>query len=328
MMIPDRTRSARHYAVGGPVATGVLASMFFSITFVINQELGQTGHSWQWTAALRYFFMVPLLYGLLRVSRRSSHDPLRWVLRSRLWTWIWGGTLGFGLFYAPLTFAAQYGPAWMVAGTWQITIVAGGLLEPLLRRRSASSVSRSRVPWHAILYSLIILLGVGMLQFARAQGIGHQVLVVGLPVLLAALAYPVGNRLMLRILPRETTALERTFGMTVGSLPFWLGVALWGQLNYGWPTAGQIVQAGIVALSSGVIATILFYQATGRAYDRPHLLAAVEATQAAEVLFSLAGSILFLHQSWPSPQAILGIIVIIAGMIFHSYYGSIHKHTI
>ncbi len=36
----------------------------------------------------------------------------------------------FWSFYAPLSFAGAFGPGWLVASTWQITIVAGILLTP------------------------------------------------------------------------------------------------------------------------------------------------------------------------------------------------------
>ncbi|MXI72598.1 hypothetical protein GR255_27030, partial [Mycobacterium tuberculosis] len=51
------------------------------------------------------------------------------------WTWLLWSTVGFGLFYAPLSMASIYGESWFVAATWQITILAGLLLTPLFGQK-------------------------------------------------------------------------------------------------------------------------------------------------------------------------------------------------
>jgi hypothetical protein len=50
--------------------------------------------------------------------------------------------------------------------------------------------------------------------------------------------------------------------MTVASLPLWFLLAIYGWITDGPPSMGQSVQSGLVAITSGVIATILFFQAT------------------------------------------------------------------
>lgn len=45
-------------------------------------------------------------------------------------SWLWS-VVALVLFYAPLTYAAAFSPGWLVAGTWQLTILAGVLLTPL-----------------------------------------------------------------------------------------------------------------------------------------------------------------------------------------------------
>ena len=37
--------------------------------------------------------------------------------------WFLWSTVGFGLFYAPLTWASVYGESWFVAATWQLAMV-------------------------------------------------------------------------------------------------------------------------------------------------------------------------------------------------------------
>ena len=112
-----------------PSIIGVCASFFFAFTFVLNASMEVSGGSWIWSASLRYIFMVPFLLCivLLRKNLRPlvlemKRNPLQWML----WSFV-----GFGLFYAPLCFAAAYSPGWLIAGTWQITIISGALLAPL-----------------------------------------------------------------------------------------------------------------------------------------------------------------------------------------------------
>ena len=38
--------------------------------------------------------------------------------------WIIAGSIGFGGFYALLCFSADHAPGWVVATTWQLTIIA------------------------------------------------------------------------------------------------------------------------------------------------------------------------------------------------------------
>lgn len=299
------------------IVAGILASAFFSLTFIINQSLSLADASWQWTAALRYFFMVPLLGALLRITGKGEPTRITRVVGQNPTPWIIGGTIGFGFFYAPLTFAAAYGPAWLVAGTWQLTILIGGLLEPWLRKNTEH---RTAIPWQTLLVSSVILLGIGLLQWSHVAQTRNwaRVLPLVIPLVFAATAYPVGNRWMLAHRASSLGTVARTYGMTLGSLPFWIAIAVWGYLRSGWPTTNQLVQSMLVALSSGVVATLLFYWATEKAYAKPDQLAAVEATQSAEVVFAAIGAILILGQPWPSPIALTGMGCIVIGLIWHS----------
>lgn len=82
------------------------------------------------------------------------------------------------------------------------------------------------------------------------------------------------------------------------------------------------MQALIVALSSGVVATVLFFKATDLAQDNHTLLAAVEATQLGEVVFSLVGSFLFIPGTSIHLLGLTGLLVVVLGMIFHSLLSS------
>ena len=53
-------------------------------------------------------------------------------------------------------------------------------------------------------------------------------------------------------------AFQRTLGMTLCSLPFWLILSIYVFYDIKLPEQTQVWQTLIVAISSGVIATILF----------------------------------------------------------------------
>lgn len=110
------------------IVIGILASLFFAVTFILNRAMELSGGSWMWSSSLRFLFMVPFLF--LIVYAKGKWAPLWHEIRKKPFFWLKWSFTGFVLFYAPITFAAAYGPGWLIAGTWQITIVAGVLLSP------------------------------------------------------------------------------------------------------------------------------------------------------------------------------------------------------
>lgn len=300
---------------------GMLASLFFSSTFILNRAMELSGGSWIWSAALRYLFTVPFL--VLIVMARHNLQALFIDMKSRPLQWLLWSSIGFGLFYAPLCFAATYSPAWLVAGTWQITIVAGSLLVPFFHEKVETARGmehkRHRIPVRELLISLFILVGVGLIQKQEAENMDVAKIIIGiLPVLIAAFAYPLGNRKMMSICAGELDVYQRVLGMTIASIPFWLILSCYGVVTVGMPSSGQILQSFIVAIFSGIIATVLFFYATDKAKGNPKKLAIVEATQAGEVAFTVIGEVLFLGGSLPTGWPLVGMIIIIIGMILHS----------
>jgi hypothetical protein len=69
------------------------------------------------------FFMVPPM--MVIVAFRKGLKTLWKEMKKQPYEWLLWSTVGFGLFYAPLCFAAAYGPGWLIAATWQITIISG-----------------------------------------------------------------------------------------------------------------------------------------------------------------------------------------------------------
>ncbi|MEW8986207.1 MAG: multidrug resistance efflux transporter family protein [Bacillus sp. (in: firmicutes)] len=312
------------------ILIGICAAFFFAFTFVLNASMELSGGSWIWSASLRYIFMVPFLLGIVLI--RKNLRPLLIEMKRQPIIWCFWSLVGFGLFYAPLCFAAAYSPGWLIAGTWQITIISGSLLAPLffetIHTNNGPIQIRGRIPFKGLIMSSVILLGIVLMQMEHAQRLSLKILLLGIiPVLIASFAYPLGNRKMMAVCDGRLDAYQRVLGMTLASLPFWLLLFIYGLLTEGLPSKGQSFQALIVAISSGVIATVLFFQATDLVRNNMKKLAAVEATQSMEVLFALAGEVLILSIAIPSTVAWIGIVFVIVGMILHSFVSSLKRES-
>lgn len=145
-----------------PIFLGICAAFFFSITFILNRAMERSGGSWIWSASLRYLFMVPFLVAIVLV--RNNLRPLLSVMKTHWGKWILWSSVGFGLFYAPLCFAAAFAPGWLTASTWQMTILSGSLLAPLffltITTPNGTHQVRGRVPFRGLFMSSIILIGI------------------------------------------------------------------------------------------------------------------------------------------------------------------------
>ncbi|ALS74460.1 hypothetical protein AUC31_03925 [Planococcus rifietoensis] len=305
-----------------PIILGLAGAMFFAVTFVVNALMEAQGGHWVWSASLRYLFMIPFL--LLIVIIRGNLRPLLQEMRNRKVKWLLWSFVGFGLFYAPLCFAAAYSPGWLIAGTWQFTIIAGTLLAPLflvkIHISGQTVIQRQRIPIKGLLFSTIILAGIALLQLDHLTDVTVPTLLLGLiPVLIAAFAYPLGNRKMMQVCEGRLDAYQRVLGMTISSLPLWFVLSIYGFSTTGLPSNSQIYQSLIVAISSGVVATVLFFMATDMVRNNMSKLAAVEATQSMEVIFALIGEFFLLSIVFPSPIALIGLIMVILGMGIHSF---------
>ena len=240
---------------------GVLSAFFFSSTFVLNRAMSLEGGHWAWTATLRYAYMLLMLMAWLGITRQGAVlRGVRDALRSRPLFWMLTGSVGFGVFYAPLCYSATRMPGWVVAATWQATILATPLVLLLFGRK---------VPTRGLAFTGLIFLGIVLVNLEQAGGFGDAAgLILGvLPVLLAALAYPLGNQLAwearsdaARGGPEAANpALESGPGLVLllclGSLPFWLALLL--VVRPETPADGQWVQTALVAFLAGVVATSL-----------------------------------------------------------------------
>ena len=287
-----------------------------------------SGGSWLWSSSLRYFFMVPFLIAI--VAYRKGFTPMKKEIKNKPIPFFIWSVVAFVFFYGPLTYAAAYSPGWLLAGTWQLTIVAGVLLAPfftlVVKSANGDRKIRQKIPAVSLGITLIILTGVVLIQIPHAQNVELKTLMLGIiPVVFAAFAYPLGNRKMMDLLGGRLDTFQRVLGMTLMTMPVWIGVAIYALFTVGAPSMGQLIQSFIVGVSSGVIATTLFFMATDRVRDDQSKLAAVEATQSTQLIFVIIGEMLIIGIALPGPIALSGIAVIIAGMALHSFYSALLK---
>lgn len=301
------------------IALGVLSALFFSSTFVLNRSMSLEGGHWVWTASLRYAWMLLMLTAWMLATRGVRGVAAAWALfRRHPVFWTAAGSVGFGVFYAPVALASSYAAGWVVAVTWQTTLLATPLVLLAFGRR---------VPMRGVLLTLLIFAGILLVNAEQAGSAGVAGAWRGaLPVVLAAIAYPVGNQMVWEArsgghgrIPRiADPVLDQRFAvvwlMTLGSVPFWLLLALAARPPA--PSAGQVASTGVVALLAGVVATTLFLHARHGARE-PYELAAVDSTQAAEVVFSLAGEVLLLDAALPGPAGWAGIALTVAGLVLY-----------
>ncbi|MFC4908824.1 multidrug resistance efflux transporter family protein [Actinomadura gamaensis] len=336
-----RRRAGAAFPGGGATASiglGVLGALFFSSSFIANRLMAVGGGAWEWTASLRFVYSLPIFLAIVavrgaRASRTTATAqvgggsrageaglaPVFAALRAAPGRWTLWSTVCFGLFYAPLCFAATTAPGWMVAATWQVTIVCGVVLAPLLYGRGDE---RRRVPLRGLALSGLILGGVFLTQLGGgASALSWKAALGVVAVLAGAIAYPVGNRRAMDLAGDGLDTFQRLAAMSLASLPFWLVIAVIGGLRAGLPTGGQLTATAVVAVCSGVVATSLFFAATHRERAHPMRLAAVEATQAAEVVFVALLEPVVLRSSAPGMVGWAGIVAITVGVMLYAFAG-------
>ena len=307
------------------ILLGLLSAAFFSATFILNRSMSLSGGHWIWSSSLRFFYMFFLLISLILVNRGVNYlrDVITIFIRNAKF-WLVAGSIGFGIFYSLLCYAADHAPGWVIAGTWQFTVIATPIVLLLFKEK---------VPRYGVFFSFLIFMGILLIQFYnKGSELSAGYIIYGvIPVVIAAFAYPVGNQLLnfakhgnhSLISHIDSPVLKDSptcvLLMTMGSIPFW--VLLLVIVAPPPPLKNQLINTGIVAISSGIIATSIFYKARN-ASKSPYIISAVDATQSGEVIFSLAGEILLLNGALPNLTGGIGIIIILVGIIGYSMRNS------
>ncbi len=298
------------------ILIGLLSGFFFSSTFVLNRMMSLQGGHWVWTASLRYGYMIIFL--MLWVGLFRGFDVFKKALRHFYDHWLFWtltGSVGFGGFYALICYSADYAPGWVIATTWQFTIIAT-LIVLICFGRS--------FPKRIWLFSCLVFAGVLMVNLSRADAVNVADLVKSIiPVLIAAFCYPIGNQLVWeatngnqRLPDINTPVIHDPFIkvllMSLGSAPLWLFLVIVNAPPL--PSKGQLVSTALVALSSGVVATSIFLYARNLSQNAAEL-AAVDSTQSSEVIFALVGEMVILGAAFPNIYGVMGILITGVGLV-------------
>ena len=298
------------------VLIGLTAGFFFSSTFILNRVMSLGGGHWVWSASLRYAYMILMLVlWLLVFQGRAATTRILRLFFNHLLFWMMAGSIGFGAFYALICFSADHAPGWIVATTWQCTIIASLVVLMAFGRRFPKRI------WA---FSAIVFCGVCLVNISRAGSVAPADVIGGaVPVVVAAFCYPIGNQLVWEAMaggrrlpdisaPELAHPFVKVLLMSLGSLPFWC--LLVAAVAPPPPTGDQVLQTAMVAFFSGVLATSLFLYARNESKSGSQL-AAVDATQSSEVIFALAGEVLIIGAGLPNSLGVLGILITAAGLM-------------
>lgn len=297
------------------IVWGIGASLFLSSTFIINSLIAGSGGHWAWTAALRSLFLIPILALVVLLAKQLK--PTLITLRQYPTLFFKWGTIGFGALYTALALASLWAPGWMVAASFQVNILAGILLAPFIYPDH-----RRAVPKRPLLITLIILTGVFIMQFEKLGQLqdAKGTLLSFLLVLIGAVVWPLGNRKLMVDLEHKgvhLNALQRVLGMSIGCLPLLVILAVVGYVKSGAPSFAQCEASFYSALFSGFSGGVGFYQATQLVSKNTVALAAIEATQVLEILFTLIGEVILKGVGFPGYYARFGFAVVMVGLLIH-----------
>ena len=332
--------------MGKMIVWGLIASAFFSTSFVLYQLMSVQGGHWFWSASFRCFFMWLLLSVFILLQNKLNPSKLLALCKLFASHWrFWCVTGGIGLgTYGLLAFAADYAEGWVIAATYLFTVVASLVVLSFFGQSFQKKV---------IVYSVIVFIGVVLanvgegLRHSTSQGTDwHALLLFGaLPAFIASFCFPLGNQLiwqaaqpkghsthptdaiskaannetskLLQKVPQVTSPLlsnplHKVWLMSLGSLPMWLVLGVMVQPPA--PSVSQMTISFLVALMAGVLGTTTFLHARSLA-KQPQQLAAVDATQGSEIIFALLGGMLLLHTPMPSGLSFVGIALVIIGLV-------------
>ena len=280
-----------------------------STGMIVNSLLEGHGSNWAWTASLRFLLLLPMLVAV--VAGRKRLQPLLSAWRCLPGSFLLWGNLGFGAFYALLVFATRFLPAWLVAATFTTTILGGLLMAPLIYKDH-----RAIIPRRALVFALVLVGCLVLMEFDQLRQLHFSMLAfAGLMLaLLAAALWPLSNRMLLVRLEAkkiQLDALQRSLGMTIGSLPVLAALAIFAYLRSGPPGQLQLVSSGSAAFFSGLIGCALLFKAMQLTQRHAMAMAAVEAMQVLVIFFTLIGENLVRHLQAPGPLALTGMVGIV-----------------
>jgi drug/metabolite transporter (DMT)-like permease len=295
---------------------GSLAALFFSITFVLNRTMALDSDHWYWIAALRYIYVFLLLSIIIFIWKGKTFLFNTYnIFKNNFFFWLFSGGIGFGVFYLALSYAASFSPGWVVATTWQLTII----FTPIVLWFLGYKISK-----RIFFYMIMIFLAVALVNINEFGSLQEIPLIGILAISIAAISYPLGNtvaeyaisgkhKYIKRIEDKELSFIfSRILIMTLGAFPilFFVGIAI----SPPPPTGQQLLKVFIVAVSTGVIATSLLFYAREKIAKTGIQKTMIDSTQSLEVPFALIIEIFMLNIIFPNILGLIGIIVIVFGI--------------
>jgi drug/metabolite transporter (DMT)-like permease len=307
------------------ILLALLSTLFLSTGLIVNSLNAYHGSSWAWTASLRYLLLLPVL--VVIVLLRGKLNDLFKVFKQIPQVFLAWGCIGFGGYYALLSFAITSAPGWLVTAGFMTTIVAGVLLSPLIDPDKRSSISKK-----GIILSLFLVFSLFLMQldrFAHLEDM-HQFILSLVLSFVAAFLWPLGNRKLvyhLEVHQIKLDPIQRVLGMTIGSLPVQVVLAVYGYITSGAPSTLQLQSSLVAVVFSGVLGSILFYRAMQLAGKHTMLLLTVEATQVTGVLFTLLAEMVFKGTKWPGIFASMGFVIMFTALGIYIWLSHQSTHS-
>lgn len=184
------------------ILLGLLAGVFFSSTFILNELMSNAGGHWFWSASLRYIFMWLIITAIIILQHSFARiKELALIFRQHWGFWCLTGSIGFGVFYTGICYAGDHVAGWVVAATFMFTVVTSLMVLMAFGQRFDKKF---------IIYALLVFIGVVLVNVSeglRASALADidttpmaEMLLYGaLPALIAAFSYPIGNQLVWQV---------------------------------------------------------------------------------------------------------------------------------
>lgn len=288
---------------------GLLSSMFFSVTFILNKLMSNSGGHWFYLAFLRYFFTILFLLFMFCFKQKGFIKGLFKEYFTNFKFWSKAGISGFGVFYALLCYSAKHSPAWILVTSWQFTIFASLIVLHFFGKKLKKST---------IYFTILVLVGISLVNISYFETFDFYVfLKASLPVFVASFFFPYGNQLIWEEQQKRnniylSNPFSKIFLMVLGSSPLW--ILLFLIFDVGYMSLNTIINAAFVSLFSGIIATALFLYARSLANSSSKIMI-VDSTISGEVLFTLFAEMLFLGLAMPNIYGFFGIFITILSLV-------------
>ena len=294
---------------------GLLSSLFFTVTFLINRSISLEGGHWFYSGGLRLIYAIVFFSVGFIIFKGFPYFKLiikEYLDNFKFWTI--AGTIGFGFFYSLLCYSAAFSPAWIVATTWQITIISSLFILTFFGKKLSKRI------WS---YTIFIFLGIILVNASYFDINNIKTLLLGsIPVIIASFCYPLGNQMVWeekhkrKEVKKDLKIIDNSFAkvflLMLGSFPFW--IILYFLCDPVSPKLSQYISVAVITIISGIIATSLFLYARSNANTSSKLML-VDSTQASQVFFALSGEMIFFNATFPNIIGIIGLLITVIGLI-------------